>query len=722
MAAEEFIQPAAAHRAYTTTAQRRQAPPPPPPPQQQQPYRPPPIQPSQQPSATNVLVDPARKRSLLDDDDDILENLPDELFNLQPAATRTTATSSINSSSLGPTAAVRRPVPANLPVQPLPGTSGQTGQQLTPTKRKADDSRTDTANEPHRHHTSVPPPQSRPPAPHIAQQPFPRAAQPDVQFNAHLNALVTAPTARPDSTGTLAVKMEGTDGPMVKQESGDYVRLTKKERAQLVLAKTKAEEKAAEERAKAAEERRKAAEEREKREQAEAALAVLRTNLNSLKQETARSAAQSTQQKTAQSQHAEQAKHTMEVNYQAIKVERDVLEMQLNERNAQLRRLQQQLLQQQPQPQPHQLKSEVPRPATPQPATYSPPSSQTPSTTVKYQPIAMDTTDNAGVVAAVPRSSSIPSAAVPSLGTPSVSNEALIEAFRNLAPSLLGTELTEGQRVASQLLTVPVDKDSAEASNSSSPLIALLHSLNSYIANQPAAPTHSASQPLVSSSMAASFPSVTQHLSQYIKELESSTMQVRDGTLPPDGLLSPTCHLLNSLCNISSVPVDLSLLAATQPSGLPRRMKAIDDNIVQLLNLMLIMLRSSRTCRRAAVRGLSSGVATQTAATVIVPAVYQHPLYAYRPPKTNPLTKLLSDKAAIAISSGDNNEKEREANEQRLKERVEQQQKQRADTSPLASTLPLNYPDPIPLLFNHSTIVPAASIHAHRPICSSSRL
>ena len=686
------MQPTSAHRAYTTAAQRRQAPPPAPPAQQQNTYRPPPIQPSQQPPAVSPLVDSTRKRSLLDDDDDLLENLPDELFNLQPAAVAATRTAAVY--SVGPAAAVRRPMPVNMPAQPLPAASGNTGQ-LTPTKRKADDSVMDTSNEPHRQHMYAPPPQPRPPPPHFAQQSPPRQPQPDVQFNAHLNALVTAPPARPEAAAMMGVKMEGADGAMaVKQEGGEYVRMTKKERAQLVLSKTKAEKEAAEARANRAEAQKRAAEEREKRERAEAELALLRNNLNSIKQETARNAAQSSQHKMAQSQQAEQAKHTLEVNYQAVKMERDVLEMQLNERNAQLRRLQQQQQQQQQQP---QLKSEV---AAPLPVIPSPPSSQVPAV-VKAQPAAMDTSEDSVVVAAAPPVSlarNASSASPPASGNSSASNEALIEAFRSLAPSLLGTDQTEGQRVASQLLTVPLDKDSAEASNGSSPLIALLHSLNSYIANQPAAPTHSASQPLASSSLPATFPSVTQHLSHYIKELESSTMQVRDGSLPPDALLSPTCHLLNSLCNISSVPVDLTLFAATQPSGLPRRMKAIDDNIVQLLNILLVMLRASPTCRRAAVRGLSSTGAAQATSAVIVPAVYQHPLYAFRPPKTNSLSRQLSDRAAGG-SSGDS-ERDREANEQRLKERAEQQQKQRADTSPAASALPLNYPDPIPLLFN----------------------
>ena len=585
-------------------------------------------------------------------------------------------------------------MPANMPVQPLPAASGQMGQ-LTPTKRKADDINVEAAIEPNRVHTYATSPHPRPAVPHVAHQPLTRQPQPDVQFTAHLNALVTSTPARPEVTDMAGVKMEGTDGSVaVKQEAGEYVRLTKKERAQLVLAKTKAEERAAEERAKAAEEKRRAAEEKEKREQAEAALALLRNNLNSLKQETARNAAQSSQQKMAQSQQAEQAKHTMEANYQTIKVERDVLEMQLVERNAQLRRLQQQLQQQ-------QQKGEVAPAPAPQPASSSPPSSQVP-VSVKQQPTAMDTADDSAVVATAPSAplTRATSSASPSSNTvSSTANEALIEAFRNLEPSLLGTDQTEGQRVASQLLTVSVDKDSADASSGSSPLIALLHSLNSYIANQPAAPSHPASQPLAASSLHASFPSVTQHLSHFVKELESSTMQVRDGALPPDALLSPTCHLLNSLCNISSVPVDLSLFAATQSSGLPRRMKAIDDNIVQLLNLMLIVLRSSPTCRKAAVRGLSSSTPVQTAAAVIVPAIYQHPLYAYRPPKSSALQRQLTDR--VGDSGSGDTEKSREFNEQRLKERADQHHKQRVDTSPsAASTLLLNYPDPIPLLVN----------------------
>ena len=316
----------------------------------------------------------------------------------------------------------------------------------------------------------------------------------------------------------------------------------------------------------------------------------------------------------------------------------------------------------------------------------------------------MDTTDESAAAAVAPRASSpaqvASSANPPSSAVSSASNEALIEAFRNLAPSLLGSDQTEGQRVASQLLTVPLDRDSSDASSSgSSPLIALLHSLNSYIANQPAAPSHSASQPAAASSLPTTFPSVTQHLSQHVKELEASTMQVRDGALPPDALLSPTCHLLNSLCNISSVPVELTLLAATQPSGAPRRMKAIDDNIVQLLNVLLIMLRSSPACRRTAVRGLSSAGPAHAASSIIAPAVYQHPLYAFRPPKSTASLRQLSDRAAGNGGSVES-EKDREANKQRQKERVEQQHKQRADTSPAASTLPLNYPDPIPLLFN----------------------
>ena len=586
-------------------------------------------------------------------------------------------------------------MPANMPAQSLPSAGGHIGQ-LTPTKRKADDINVETSDEPHKPHPYQPPHQPRPSVPHITQQPSPRKPQPDALFNAHLHALVTPAPARYEATAMVGVKMEGADGQTaVKQEAGEYVRLTKKERAQLVLAKTKAEEKAAEERARAAEERQKAAEEKVKREQAEAALKLLRDSLNSLKQETARNAAQSSQQKTAQSQQAEQAKHTMEVNYQAIKVERDVLEMQLNERSAQLRRLQQQLMQQQ---QPQQ-KSDVSRALTPQPVVASPPSSQTPAT-AKPQLTSMDTTDDSTsvAVAAAPSASAsltrAVSSASPALSVASsTSNEALIEAFRNLAPSLLGTEQTEGQRLASQLLTVPVGKDSTEVNDSSSPLIALLHSLSSYIANQPTAPTHSSSQPLASPSLPANFHSVIQHLSHYIGELESSTMQVRDGILPPDALLSPICHLLNLLCNISSVPVDLTLLAATQPSGLPRRMKAIDDNIVQLLNIMLITLRSSSACRRAAIRGLSS-----TAASALTPAVYHHPLYAFRPSRSHSFVRQLSNRAAG--SNTGNSEKEREANEQRTKERDEQQQKQRADTSPAACPLPLTYPDPIPLLFN----------------------
>ena len=175
--------------------------------------------------------------------------------------------------------------------------------------------------------------------------------------------------------------------------------------------------------------------------------------------------------------------------------------------------------------------------------------------------------------------------------------------------SLIPFPPSEGQRLIEQLLLAPT-----EAGGGS--LWTLLHSLNAFLAQQPS----TSSSPIVAS------------LASRMAELEGLITAVQEGKLSPPAFLSPCCHLLNSLCNISAVSADLSSLSliprpapAADPaaSTAPPKMRATDEIIAQLLHVFLILLSASPWCRLAAVKSPPPEAST----ALIVPSTHRpHPL------------------------------------------------------------------------------------------------
>ena len=176
--------------------------------------------------------------------------------------------------------------------------------------------------------------------------------------------------------------------------------------------------------------------------------------------------------------------------------------------------------------------------------------------------------------------------------------------------SLIPFPPSEGQTLIEQLLL-----PSTEGGGGGS-LWSFLHSLNSFLALQPP------SSSIVSS------------LTSRMAELEGLITAVQEGKLSPPAFLSPCCHLLNSLCNISMVSADLSSLSLiprpthttaadpAQPAA-PPKMRATDEIIVQLLHVFLILLRASPWCRLAAIKSPPSA----SPAALLVPSTHRpHPL------------------------------------------------------------------------------------------------
>ena len=374
------------------------------------------------------------------------------------------------------------------------------------------------------------------------------------------------------------------------------------------------------------------------------------------------------------------AKEELERQMKSVRAEKEMIELQLRERaerqQATLNRAERERKQSQP--------SQRGDPTNALPLALSQPISQGRRTA----PVAP-----APSASSPPPESSAPMDVSEEVGTAAPAQAAaepvVVDVISPPWTSLIPFPPSEGQSVIEHLLL--------PSSDGGGSLWTFLKALNSFLALQPP-----------SSSLVAS-------LTGRVTEVECLITAVQEDKKSPPAFLSPCCHLLKSLCDISTAFEGLTSLIPRPSPAAPsaaspvqgQRLHATDDIIVQLLHVFLILLTASPSCRTAAMKAPPS----LPPSTLMVPA-------SHRP---HPLAKLLDNPYLFVRTAPNKGRRPRDGEDQMTVVSEEKEERRVGDGADVDRSA---FPDLLPLLLGliHRCQRPGAQQQADRFLQPTLRL